>query len=1221
MTTNSLLNTAESWEKIYTAFEQINFTAYDYDAVKISLLDYLKLNYPENFNDYTESAQIIAIIEMFAYVAELLAYRVDLSVHENLISTATRKQSILRLAKLISYTASRNLPLRGLVKIHSISTSENLSDSQGNSLSNRVITWDDQNNVLWREQFFAVVNKVLTQSYGNPFKSFQIDDTVFQQYEVKNLVETDTNSSSFQNGVIKTSVDVNGKSLSFELVPADVDQAGVFEREPNTNSYFTLLYADDGYGDSSDTTGFMMYLKQGTLQKLSYVFDINLPNRTIDINVQNINDSDIWVQQVDQRGTINSTWEAVPNVAGVNLVFNNVQNMNKYEIETLENDQVRLIFGDGDFAAMPTGIFNIWVRSSESANITVPKSLIADQTMTFSYTSKTGSTESCTFVYSLASALQNSAVTEDTAHIQSVAPSVYYTQDRMVNGQDYNSYLLQDPSILRLNAVNRTFAGQPKYINWNDASGAYQNIKIFGDDLRMYYDISSSATISTTSARSLIDDVIEPALSLPSIYNLLIYANYSTPVSIISFDGLVKVHPFIQPRIKFIEDIAQLVDGVPLKEKTSIQAFLDRHWYGEPDVIVQLDANLSDTSSNPKTSYAVVNGDTDNLIWDAKLKCVTKDSNTGVYTLIPTPNGTSGIQETVIRQKRFGIRYIPGRLFTSDLKIVSPVTSGGNFVSGISYTINYVGTTNFTLIGSVNNNIGTTFTATDSGTGTGTAVPGFQVSTLSYADINQTAASEEVYTVEILDTVGSFTVYSSVTGYQQPGIVGEAYSNGIISFKIGSQSLTPSIIPGDAFIIYIDKNTSLGRYEPYFNTTNLVGNFDLINDLLLPINAETLSYDPSDPYASWIFILERADDVNGNVSYWTVKNRNFNLVIESLTTNFWYNQDMQIIDPSTQQPVVDLIKILKSNLDVTKSKAIGVDQAYKVISDVKYSNGETNFGALSITPLISNSQTPVEFLNFIGSEDYVYFSIDQTNGNLKPIVTTSYIVSLFAAFDAGDATTLDGKYARKYGRNDLDFLWQHFTPNDNLIDPSPSNINDIYVLTSGYYSQVQDYVNGLLTIEPKPPTSLELRNSYSKLLSNKMISDTVIMHSGAVKFIFGPAAVPELRVKFRVIVSPGAKLTGDQIRSRVLFMINSYFAIDNWDFGQSFYATELNAVIHKDLATEISSVVMVPEFPTNYFGDLFYLRTGPHEIFVSCATIDNIEIITSLDRVTLKQKK
>src|SRR5574343_130651 len=191
MTTQSLLAAAESWDKIYKAFEEVNFTAYDYDAVKQSLIDYLKLHYPEQFNDYIESSQFIALIEMFAYVAELLAYRVDISVHENLLSTATRKQSILRLAKLISYTASRNLPLRGLVKITSVSVSENVRDSQGNSLANRVIRWDDQNNPLWREQFYSVMNKTLTQVYGNPFKSFQIDDTVFQQYEVKNLLETE----------------------------------------------------------------------------------------------------------------------------------------------------------------------------------------------------------------------------------------------------------------------------------------------------------------------------------------------------------------------------------------------------------------------------------------------------------------------------------------------------------------------------------------------------------------------------------------------------------------------------------------------------------------------------------------------------------------------------------------------------------------------------------------------------------------------------------------------------------------------------------------------------------------------------------------------------------------------------------------------------------------------------------------------------------------------
>ena len=642
---------------------------------------------------------------------------------------------------------------------------------------------------------------------------------------------------------------------------------------------------------------------------------------------------------------------------------------------------------------------------------------------------------------------------------------------------------------------------------------------------------------------------------------------------------MVQVHPFIKPRLKFIEDVNQLFNGIPLKEKTAIQAYLDRHWYGEPDSIVQLDTNLSDSSSNPKSSYAIVNGDTDQLIWDSNMKCVTKDINTGLYTLIPNPNGISGIQETVIRQKRFGIRFDPVRSFTSTLKIAP------------------AGTPNVIL-----------FPTVDS---------------LSSTDINQSVNTvEEIYTIEITDENGSFSVHSSKTGYQHAGTVGEDYSNGIISFIIGPSKDVSGLfyVVGDAWIIYVDQNTSSGFFEPYFTKTNLAGSFSLINDNTLPIGAENLAYDPTDPIASWIMIVNRVDDANGNVSYWNVTSRNFNLVVESLTTKFWYNQDMQLVDPATQQPVVDLIKILKSNLGSTRTKAIGTDQPYKVSSDVKYSNGETNFGALSVTPLIENSGKSIDFLGFIGSSDYVYFSIETTTGNYIPIISTPYISSLFAGYAAGNAITSDGKYARKYGRDDLDFLWLHFTPSDNLIDPSTSNIIDIYVLTSGYYSQVQEYVNGLLPIEPTPPSPLELRNSYSKLLKNKMISDTVIMHSGNVKFIFGAAAVPELRVKFRVVVAPGAKLTGDQIRARVLNTINSYFSIDNWDFGQSFYATELNAVIHKDLSTEISSVVMIPEFPTNYFGDLFYLRSGSNEIFVSCATIDNIEIITSLDRVTLKQK-
>ena len=1162
MSTNPspMLYAAESWEKIYKAFEEVNFTAYDYDAVKLSLIDYLKLNYPENFNDYHEASLMIALAEMFAYIAEQISYRVDLSVHEVLMPTAQRKQSILALAKLISYTASRNLPLRGLVKINSVTTSETINDSQGNSLTNRIIKWNDPNNSLWKEQFLIVINKVLTQPFGAPFKSFQIDNTIFQQYETQNVLETDSDKqSSFRNGVIKFKTPINGLDLDFELVPSDIDQSGIFERSPNPNAYFTMLYADDGYGDSSDTTGFMMYLKQGVLSKLNYIFDTAQPNRILNVDISNVNDVDVWVQQVDEQGVITSEWEAVPNVGGQNLAFNGITNSSKYEIETLENDKINLIFGDGDFADIPSGIFNIWVRSSASGSVQVQKNEIADRVVTFLYTSKLGKQESCSFSYSLSAALQNSAQSEDVEHIRNVAPSVYYTQNRMVNGQDYNSYFLKDPSILRLKSVNRTFAGQPKYIEWNDPSGSYQNVKVFCNDVRMYYNVGVSSQVSNISSRSLIDEVIEPALSDPGISNLIVYAFYTVASAPLNL-------AYIQPRTRFIEDSTQEIGGLPFQEKTLIQGALDRHWYGEPDATASLDVNLLDTGSLPKYPHAIVNNDTDHKIYDQTMKLVTKDYITGIYTAVT--GNVSGIQESIIRQKRFGIRFNPDRPFVSELRINTSSTNP-LFIS--------------------NSDI------------------------LTSADIVQGSGKLEVYTIEITDTSGAFSVYGSVSGSQISGTVGVPYTNGTISFLIGFPPLaSEEITVGDAFIINVYQPS--GVFTPVIYKKNLLGSFELIDESILSPNAETLLYDVNDEVKSWIMIIERFDNIEtGGVLYWKVTQRNFQLTVESPTTKFWFNQDMKIIDQNTKKPISDQVRILKSNLTADGTRSVGYDQIYNVESSILYPDGTVNFNALAISPNNITSN-PLEFLRFIGSTDYVYFLRDPAIGKLTPVLSTVYLQSLEYVDNES------GNYVRKIGRENLDFLWQHFTPDDHLIDPSTSNLIDVYVLTRGYYTSVQNYLRGIEPVEPTPPSSLELRNTYRTLINSKMISDTVIMHSGKIKLIFGTQALPELRVTFRIVRSGSAKLTGDQIRSKVLDLINQYFSINNWDFGQDFYATELMAVIQSKMPTEIASAVLVPVFPTNYFGDLFFLRSAPNEVFVSCASLSDIEIIGGIDRLTLKQK-
>lgn len=533
------LYAAETWDKVYQAFDKINFVSFDYESVKESLIQYMKLYYAEVFNDYIETSELIAIIDAFAVVAEQLAYRIDMASHENFISTAERKQNILKLAKLISYNSSRNLPARGLVKITSISTTESIIDSQGNDLSNRTILWNDSNNALWKEQFFLVMNRTMAKPFGQPTKSYQVGDIAFQLYSFKNRKGT------FTKGVHSYQVATNAETVPMEIVASDLDADGVFEKAPDVNSTMQIVYSNDGLGDSSDMTGFLMYTKQGSISNLPLSFTTPIPNQIVDINLQNINNADVWINKVDTSGNTLERWEMVSTINSQNIYFNTDKNRNKFEVETLENDKVRILFGDGNFAAIPVGNFNVWVRQSLNSNIVIQKNRIVNQPMGFAYNSTFDVAESASLTFSLVSTLQNSSASEDIEHIRRTAPSTYYSQGRMVNGQDYNTLLLRDPSILKLKAVNRTFAGQPKYIDWNDASGAYQNVKIFGDDLRMYYDMKFNSTISNLSSRTLIDTAIEPMLKTSSILNILTY--------MISQNG--QLHDIVvNPRYKFIED-------------------------------------------------------------------------------------------------------------------------------------------------------------------------------------------------------------------------------------------------------------------------------------------------------------------------------------------------------------------------------------------------------------------------------------------------------------------------------------------------------------------------------------------------------------------------------------------------------------------------------------------------------------------------------------------
>jgi hypothetical protein len=1119
--------------------------------------------------------------------------------HENFITTAQRKQSILRLAKLISYKATRNIPVRGLVKFTSVTTTEHVIDSRGIDLSGVTITWNDPNNSNWKEQFFLVMNRVLTTRYGQPQKSFQVNDVNLDLYSL------DADLTSFTNGVFPYTANTGLDSFPMELVPADLDADGPFEREPDLSASFSILYADDGIGDGSDYTGFLGYTKQGTLTKVDLNIKDKLPNRKLTFLPNNVNDTDVWVQQVNSNGDIAARWAQVDTISEQNLIFNTDRTTRaKYEVDTLENDQISVLFGDGDFADMPQGLFRFWMRQSINRSIVIAKNKIVNTAMPVTYQSSTGNSETCTFTFSLCSTLQNGSGSETIEHIRQSAPATYYSQNRMVNGQDYNTFLLKDPSILRLKTINRTFAGQPKYIDWNDASGSYENVKLFGDDLVTRYELGLDSLTTTVSGQALIDSVIEPLLSTNGMITALTHLSATDAATV----GVVST-----PRTSFIEDnrsglfsssngYVKLIDGTTpdgsLKEKTAMQGLIDRHWYGEP------------------LSY--VEG-TNNQIW-----AVIPDP--ALY-----PKDDSRIYQSTVPRTIDGVtKYPPGDVGSG----LQPIAEQDYFALKFNRTMLGIGSGTLTL--------STTDAAIINGTYT-TYVGG----------VLTTVPNADVWTIEIAADGETFYVRSSIQGTLSTGVVGNTYqvqppgSQTSVSFFTITAGSVP-FEPGDAFVIDTINGVLTPRTSAYhvnYNSTgviNLNGWWEILGYSQLPdfaggtisVGQELLFTQDVTQY-SWLIFIKKLS-VGYEIHY-----RNLSLAVESNTTNFWYNEVDQLIDNDTQKRVFDNIKILRSNLDVNNT-VLKKNQIYDVVGPIKDSTGVTNFNKLQIMPSdmlqtsTSGDLTPDYMLQFetFSAGSYEYYVIEPSSSTITLLTSSTDIATAAAAFSGVSAGSFTawGTDGTVFGRRQrmpaissddtgLDFMWQHFAPYTNMIDPSPTNIHDAYLITQGYYDGMVSYINGEQSSAPDVPTPLELKTSYSALLKNKMMSDTMVLHSGKFKLLFGSLAEPQYRAKFKVVKTQSSTLTDERIKEELLYVVNTYFDIKNWDFGETFYATDLLSLMHQRLPVDVASVVLVPLYGTNSFGDLFTVESGFDEILLSSAQLSDIEIVDALTSTVIRQVK
>lgn len=1116
--TNTKLLVTEDWKKVYQSYKNADFKSYDFETIRRTMISYLKEKYPEDFNDYIESSEYIALIELIAYLGQNLSFRVDLNARENFLETADRRDSVLRLAQLINYNATRNTPANGLLKLTSITTTDDVFDANGSNLANTVIGWNDTSNLNWYQQFVSILNSAMPSSvvFGKPYDKKTISGIPTEQYKI-NSANTDVAIYGFTKAI-------GGITMPFEITSCDFSGTdSIKESTPVPRSPFSFLFRNDAKGSASPNTGFFAHFRQGALNVTDFSIDAPVPNEIVGINASDINDSDVWLWQLDANGSYATEWTKVNSLAGNNIIYNSssIDKRNIYTVTTRESDQIDLNFADGVFGNLPKGQFRLFYRQSNGLTYSVKPEQVNGVQIDLPYYNKAGQLQTITMTFSLQYTVSNSEASESNADIKLKAPQTYYTQNRMVTAEDYNiAPLTAGADIVKIKSINRVASGISKYYELSDVSGKYSSTNIFGNDGALYKDVGIQSFDFSFSSKneiySALNSQLPPILESSSMKNYY-YDFWPRPTLL---DPEASWQQLTKSTNQTTGYLKSNIDGTPLQTGQFSGSNLR---YLEPNTLIKF--------VPPSGQYFLPNG-----------------------LLTSVPDSTT----------------------TQILWVKASTIIGDGAYGGLGALPN----------------------------GTGPVILSQHVPTGAIASA----------IIPPFDTVLSYTLQTDVVGLCM------SKRNFGLSFAQDTRTW------------YIINDTDLDLLNPF--------------SLLFQKDSSNINLD-----SSWLFAF-----VWNGVGY-TVQYRTTEYIFESENeTAFFFDKTSRNFDFTKNTLVKDQIQVLGINNIPTGSTAMGVDYVWQIEENIVETDGYIEpkkvkiafFDELDdnqidnpdsfvdiVAPSSTSTQTSFldKFVYFERSADYKTYSIvDGVNFVAYPtedsVPAESKVTNqLYYFYDPdenivkmynGSEFVLQPLYFAKQGRSKLKFHYKHNSGEDRRLDPSKSNIIDVYLLTNSYDIEYRNWLISNSTVEPLAPTSSSLEENYAAVLEPiKTISDQIIYQPAKYKVLFGPKATRNLQATFKAVRNSTRSTTDNDLKSRILSAIEQFFALENWEFGQTFNFSELSTYVMNLMSPDITNFIIVPRADIE-FGSLYEITCQSDEIFVNGASIDNIEIIDSITSTQIK---
>lgn len=1155
----SSLFAAEDFSVIYESFAQANFQAYDFDTIKNAMVAYIDSNYPENFNDWISSSEFTSLLELMAFLGHNLAFRNDLNSRENYLSTAERRDSALRIAEFLGYTPTRNIVASGYLKINSVTTTETIYDVDGNSLSNVNLQFEDVTDPTAYQNFITVMNAIFSYSnqFGAPYAKFTRSGTANEVYRTKSV---GADVSYEFNGSISGTRAVFGAHSVYHNSTTNVLE----EKTPDPYGALDLVYKNDNGGFSSPNTGFFLGFKQGTLNFKDFNITNGLPNLVLDINDPNVANGNIWVQTVDEVGQVMSNWSRVDRVFGLNAIYNNVANNNRniYTVSSRENDQISVVFGDGLFGNIPRGIIRVWYRTGLNRSYVLNPESFGAMNYSFNYVGLDGNTYRANFATSLKSTVSNASQRESLQSIKDNAGRFFSTQDRLVTAEDYSIFpLTVSENIRKIKSVNRVHSGHSRFRDFNDPTGSYSDAIQFLDDGYLYReDIASRNVVSlptNLNSEQTYSRYIKPLLDNPEVKNFFYDRQFYGPIG--------SYNPYTQ----YTNTTSNIV-----------------YFNADNSALNTFRWNQISKGSNTSTGY------------------ITND--TGAVQRIGA-NGSTPMDKLDVNTL---IEFVTPPYKIGYIKTITIANAGSGYTSAPTVTITGAGT-------------GAVGTANIDGAGTVISI------TINNAGLGYDSATN----ITLSGGGGSnatvlVTVASADTDWVR---VTSVYNDGLgVDNSVGTPTGIDLITRGAiALSGVIPSGARIKRIVPsWANDLTSTVKTDLINRLAnklsfgLRFNAATQEWkivDSSDLVtssitnndpSSWSREYEGNTTGTGIDNSWIIRLNYTSTAWEIVTrkTRYVFGSDAQIkfnnlnfqetFSSETLKPSLDNIKILSINTkSSSNSLPLGSDYTLNAFGYFTYPDGFTDPHKIRLTLATTSNEgfpkNPSAFNDIVGSDSIKLgtTTIDGFTYTVRTLTGTSVV-----------------------GRSGLASKFTRIADVNQVIDPATTNIIDTYVLLTSYENKFRTWAryDGRSFTKPNSPTISALNDLFRSLDSKKSISDQIIYRPVKYKLLFGDIASSELQARFTVTKTTNSSLGDVEIKQEVIRLIDQYFSIDNWDFGDTFYFTELAAYVHNNLVGQIAQLTIVPVDNQASIDALYEIYSDSDELFLPVVTTSNITVNRSV---------